>query len=98
MPPLEAARCREVVLPSGWAPYAVAGDAAGNLWMTLLTPPGLARFPPADTSVDGETAAAFRHERLPHAGHTPSRSTRTADAGSRCGAPPSWPGSPPTVP
>ncbi|MEU1753504.1 hydrolase [Micromonospora matsumotoense] len=79
MSPLEAAQCREVVLPSGWAPYAVAGDAAGNLWMTLLTPPGLARFTPADTSVDGETAAAFQHERLPRGEGRPMLLTVASD-------------------
>ena len=37
---------REVNLPDGWAPYAVAGDATGRLWMTVLTPPGLAWLDP----------------------------------------------------
>ncbi|GLY03084.1 virginiamycin B lyase [Actinoplanes sp. NBRC 101535] len=70
MPPPETALCREMVLPSGWAPYAVAGDATGNLWMTILTPQGLTRFMPAETSVDGEADFTFRHERLPRSdGH-----------------------------
>ncbi|BBH71715.1 virginiamycin B lyase [Actinoplanes sp. OR16] len=30
----------------GWAPYAVAADAAGDIWLTVLTPPGLARVTP----------------------------------------------------
>jgi virginiamycin B lyase len=29
-------------LPSGWTPYAVIGDAAGDIWTTLLDPAGLA--------------------------------------------------------
>lgn len=66
MPPLTTALCREVVLPPGWAPYAVTGDAAGTLWLTVLTPPGLARFDPAETAVGGEAGPAFRHECLPH--------------------------------
>ncbi|WP_229069059.1 hydrolase [Actinoplanes sp. DH11] len=37
----------EVALPSGWAPYAVAGDSAGRLWATVLTPAGLAHVDPA---------------------------------------------------
>lgn len=44
--------CREVALPAGWTPYALAGDALGNLWMTLLAPPGLGRMP-----VRGDTSA-----------------------------------------
>ncbi len=47
----------EMTLPPGWTPYAVTGDAAGNLWTTILDPPGLARCSPGD---DG-----FRHEPLP---------------------------------
>ncbi|GIF05477.1 Vgb family protein [Actinoplanes siamensis] len=31
----------EVVLPAGWAPYAVTGDAAGTVWTTILNPAGL---------------------------------------------------------
>ncbi|BEL03900.1 virginiamycin B lyase [Actinoplanes sichuanensis] len=45
---------REVILPEGWAPYAVAGDPAGDLCATILDPPGIARV------VDGE----IRHEPL----------------------------------
>ena len=36
----------EVDLPTGWSPYAVAGNAAGEVWTTLIEPPGLARVRP----------------------------------------------------
>ncbi|MEU4692415.1 hydrolase [Actinoplanes sp. NPDC023714] len=35
-----------VELEEGWAPYAVAGDASGDIWFTVLNPPGLARVGP----------------------------------------------------
>jgi virginiamycin B lyase len=38
----------ELTLPQGWAPYAVAGDPDGNLWTTILDPPGLARVAAGD--------------------------------------------------
>ena len=62
MSSLETAPCRAVALPSGWAPYAVAGDAGGTLWMTVLAPPGLARLLPGETPVRGD---GFGHETLP---------------------------------
>lgn len=55
---------REVQLPPGWAPYAVAGDAAGHVWMTVLTPPGLARIDPAAALTDDEPWAGIVHEPL----------------------------------
>ncbi|MEU4159153.1 hydrolase [Actinoplanes sp. NPDC026670] len=45
---------REVNLPEGWAPYAVAADASVVLCATILDPPGIAR------RLDGE----IRHEPL----------------------------------
>ncbi|MEU8664047.1 hypothetical protein AB0C31_46255, partial [Actinoplanes philippinensis] len=44
----------EVTLPTGWAPYAVAGDPRGTLWTTILDPPALAWV----------TAGTVRHEPL----------------------------------
>jgi virginiamycin B lyase len=41
----------EVALPAGWSPYAVTGDATGTLWMTILSPPGIARLRPGETEV-----------------------------------------------
>ena len=37
----------ETDLPPGWSPYAVAGNAAGEVWTTLVEAPGLARVRPA---------------------------------------------------
>lgn len=58
----EAARCREVLLPAGWAPYALAGGTGGDLWMTILDPPGLAWLRPG-APPDGDDG--FAHEALP---------------------------------
>jgi virginiamycin B lyase len=44
----------EVTLPTGWAPYAVAGDPGGHLCTTILDPPGLARV----------ASGGIRHEPL----------------------------------
>jgi virginiamycin B lyase len=41
---------REIVL-SGWAPYALAATPAGPVWMTVLSPAGLARLSPDGTEV-----------------------------------------------
>ncbi|WP_203897076.1 Vgb family protein [Virgisporangium aliadipatigenens] len=38
---------RVIELPDGWAPYALAADADGGIWMTLVAPAGLARLDPA---------------------------------------------------
>jgi virginiamycin B lyase len=54
--------CREVILPVGWAPYAVTGDAAGRVWMTVLTPSGLARMDPATALTGDEPGAGIVHE------------------------------------
>jgi virginiamycin B lyase len=35
---------REITL-SGWSPYGMAAGPDGPVWMTVLSPPGLARFP-----------------------------------------------------
>ncbi|MET0426023.1 MAG: hydrolase [Actinoplanes sp.] len=40
---------REVALPTGWAPYALAATPDASVWMTLLAPGALARLEP-----DGE--------------------------------------------
>ncbi|MEV4830966.1 hydrolase [Micromonospora sp. NPDC049257] len=84
MSPLETAPHREVALPPGWAPYAVTGDTTGNLWMTLVTPPGLARFDPADTATGGGATSAVRHERLPHSDGHPMQLTVAPDGALWC--------------
>jgi virginiamycin B lyase len=53
---------REVNLPAGWAPYAVTGDAAGHVWMTVLTPAGLARVDPAAALAGDGPGAGIVHE------------------------------------
>jgi virginiamycin B lyase len=76
---LETAPCREVTLPAGWTPYALAGDAAGNLWMTILTPPGLGRLP-----VGGDPASEARYEALPQNEGRPMLVTFAADGALWC--------------
>ncbi|MEU8242231.1 hydrolase [Actinoplanes missouriensis] len=56
----------------GQAPYAVAGDHTGALWVTVLTPPGLARVTP------GDPEPVVRHEPLTDA--RPMLLSVTADA------------------
>jgi virginiamycin B lyase len=75
MSSLEVDVRREVVLPPGWAPYAVTGDADGTLWITVLDPPGLARMSP-----DGE----FEHEALPPDGGRPMLLTVAPDGALWC--------------
>nr|WP_232344296.1 hydrolase [Actinoplanes awajinensis] len=62
----------------------MAGDAAGDLWMTMVTPPGLARFSPADASGGGETASALRHEFLPRRDGHPMLLTVASDGALWC--------------
>jgi virginiamycin B lyase len=68
-----------VDLPAGWTPYALAGDAAGNLWMTILAPPGLGRLP-----VGGDTADEARYEALPQNEGRPMLVTVAADGALWC--------------
>ncbi|UQU68033.1 hydrolase [Couchioplanes caeruleus] len=75
MSSFEPGTCREVALPPGWAPYALAGDAAGALWMTVLDPPGLARMSPG-----GE----IRHEALSPDEGRPMLLTVAADGALWC--------------
>ncbi|MEU4558665.1 hydrolase [Actinoplanes sp. NPDC023936] len=60
-----------IALP-GQAPYAVAGDPTGTLWLTVLTPPGLAHVDP------GDPEPAVHHEPLPET--RPMLLSVTADA------------------
>jgi len=41
---------REITL-SGWSPYAIAASPGGPVWMTVLSPPGLARLTPDGAEV-----------------------------------------------
>ena len=81
MSSLETAPLREVALPSGWAPYAVAGDAVGNVWMTVLAPPGIARVPSGGTPVGDDE---FGHESLPPDQGRPMLLTVAADGALWC--------------
>jgi virginiamycin B lyase len=64
-----------IELPPGWAPYALAGDAAGDLWMTLLQPPGLARL---------DAGGEVRPEPLPPGDGTPMLLAVAADGALWC--------------
>ncbi|MGA5299308.1 virginiamycin B lyase family protein [Nucisporomicrobium flavum] len=75
MSSLRPEMCREVVLPPGWAPYALARDATGALWTTVLDPPGLARMLPG---------GGFEHEALPPDEGRPMLLTVAADGALWC--------------
>ena len=57
---MQQARCREVPLPSGHAPYALTLDSGGAVWATVLHPPALVSVDPG-AALAGDGAGVTVH-------------------------------------